>query len=46
MKKCFFERINKDIGNSKNVGNELKTYAKIKSSYHLEIYNERYEAQF
>ena len=36
--KMFFERINKDIGNSKNVGNKLGTYAKIKSSYHLEEY--------
>ena len=26
--KMFFERINKDIGNSKNVGNKLGTYAK------------------
>ena len=27
-KNVFFERINKDIGNSKNDGNKLRTYAK------------------
>ena len=43
----FFERLNEDIGNSKNVGNKLRTYAKIKSSYNLEeyIYKVRNEAQ-
>ena len=36
--KMFFASINKDIGNSQNVVNKLRTYAKIKSSYHLEEY--------
>ena len=41
--KMFFKRINRDIGNSKNVGNRLRTYAQIKSF--RRIYNVRYEAQ-
>ena len=37
--KIFFEGINKDIGNSINVGNKLRTFEKIKS-YHLEEFCE------
>ena len=36
--KMFFERIKKDSGNSKNVGNKLRTFAKLKYSYHSEEY--------